>query len=160
MSEKIIEDFINDFHTGDTQLKLLDFVAFLRTNEILLERCQFGYWEDKFYWNAKLKDRYVCNILINDDGENSWVIWFDGGDSDWFTNYPLDEHLKEIAWRNADFCGGCGYCSGGKRKPIFGKYFDNVCRTPVCFKNPDDEELACMKKLLEIRKNDILDLAL
>ena len=157
MLEKRIEDFVNDFHTGDTKIKLLDFVTFLRTAEILFERCQFGYWEDKFYWNTKLKNKYVCNILINDDDENSWVVWFDGGDSDWFENYPLDEHLKEIAWMNADFCGGCGYCPGGKRKPLFGKYFDNVCRTPVCFKNPDNGELACMKELIDIRKNDILN---
>ena len=157
MSDKNIEDFINDFHTGDTQIKLLDFVAFLRANEVLFERCQFGYWEDKFYWNTKLRDRYVCNILINNDDENSWIIWFDGGDSDWFENYPLDEHLKKIAWRNADFCGGCGFCSGGKRKSIFGKDFDNVCRTPVCFKNPDNEELVCMKKMIEIRKKYILN---
>ena len=77
MFEKRIEDFINDFHTGDAQIKLLDFVTFLRTNEILFERCQYGYWEDKFYWNTKLVNRYVCNILINDDSENSWVVWFD-----------------------------------------------------------------------------------
>ena len=58
---------------------------------------------------------------------------------------------------NTDFCGGCGYCPGGKRKPLFGKYFDNVCRTPVCFKDPDNGELACMKKFIDIRKNDILN---
>jgi len=59
MADKRIEDFINDFHTVDAQTKLLDFVAFLRTNEILSKRCQYGYWGDKFYWNTKQGKKFI-----------------------------------------------------------------------------------------------------
>ena len=64
--------------------------------------------------------------------------------------------MKEIAWANVDICGNCGYCAGGTRKTIFGREFDKVCITPMSFLSPDDETLACVKKLIEIRKNDIL----
>jgi hypothetical protein len=68
----------------------------------------------------------------------------------------LDENIKEIAWLNVDFCGNCGYCTGGRCKMIFGKEFTNVCGTTFRFTDPDVETLGCMKKLVEIRKNGIL----
>ncbi len=71
-------------------------------------------------------------------------------------DFPLDEHLKEIAWKNVDFCGNCGYCTGGTHKTVFGKEFDNVCRTTMIFSNPNAETLEFMKKMVLIRKHDII----
>ena len=45
---------------------------------------------------------------------------------------------------------------GGQPKTIFGKVFNNTCGTTFCFKNPSCMELECLKKLMQIRKNDIL----
>ena len=86
-----------------------------------------------------------------------WTIWSDDSDSNWFEDFPLDDHAKEIAWKNVDICGNCGGCDnpGGSRKTIFGKEFNNVCRTTMRFINPDIEALECVKKMVEIRKNDI-----
>lgn len=44
---------------------------------------------------------------------------------------------------------------GGTRKQIFGKKYDNVCRTTFRFINPNCDELKCLKKLLLLRKKDI-----
>jgi len=156
MAEKNIQAFINEFLTDKAQENAAEFVAYLQANEMLFERCRGGYWADKLYWLIKYKTEYVCFILVNGYEAGDWVIWFEGGNADWFSDSLLEAHMKEIAWQNADFCGNCGYCDGGKHNDIFGKEFDNVCRTPLSFTNPNNEELGCMKKLVEIRKTNII----
>ncbi len=144
-----------------TQKNVLDFVNYLKANEMQFERGK-GYWEDKLYWIIKYKDEYVCFILINGFGSEEkfapWTIWTDDSDSRCFSDFPLDESSKEFAWKNIDFCGNCGGCDnpGGSRKTIFGKEFDNVCITTMRFINPDTIEVECVKNLVKIRKNDIL----
>ncbi|MDD4493462.1 MAG: hypothetical protein PHV32_03815 [Eubacteriales bacterium] len=156
MTEQNAEYYIAEILVGDAQKNALDFLAYLRANEMLFERGK-GYWAGKLYWLIKYKDEYVCFILVNggeDETEpEGWVIWSDDSDSDWYANSHLDEHTKAIAWENIDFCANCGSCSGGMRKTIFGREFDNVCRTTFRFNNPNVEALECLKELVEIRKN-------
>ncbi len=52
-------------------------------------------------------------------------------------------------------CGGCGN-PGGSTKRIFGRKFNNVCVTSMRTTNPSAEELEWMKKIVEIRKKDIM----
>jgi len=160
MPEQTIENSIADVLTGDAQHNALEFIAYLRASEMLFERGK-GYWENKLYWMIKYKDEYVCFILVGAEekpGPDPWTIWSDDSGSNCFEDFPLDEHLKEVAWKNVDICGNCGGCGNpeGKRKTIFGKEFINVCRTTLRFTNPDTGELKFMKKMVEIRKNDIL----
>jgi hypothetical protein len=163
MNEEIIKNHIVDVLTRESQKNALDFVAYLRVQEMLFEKGT-GYWEDKRYWMIKYKDEYVCFILVNgygsvrhQDEPEGWIIWSDDrGKVDWFADSPLDEHTKEIAWANVDFCGHCGgSCDGGFHKTIFGKEFDSVCNTTFRFDNPDAETVECLKKLVKLRKNDI-----
>jgi len=101
----------------------------------------------------KYKGEYVCFILFSSDEGGQWIIWSDDSGSDCYADAPVDEGLKEIAWKHVDICGSCGGCKnpGGSRKVIFGEGFDNVCITPMRFDNPDTEMLECVKKLIEIR---------
>lgn len=159
MSEQKIENIIGEVLTGEAQKNALEFVAYLRANEMLFERGN-GYWENQLYWLIKYKNEYVCFILINGTGTEEkfkpWTIWSDDSDSNWFENFPLNEHMKEIAWKYIDFCGNCGSCSGGTRKTIFEKEFNNVCRTTMRFIDPDTETVELMIKMVDIRKSDIL----
>ncbi|MGI6519021.1 MAG: hypothetical protein ACOX4C_09610 [Bacillota bacterium] len=116
----LIEDIINEVLTDGVQKYALDFVAYLRANEMLFESGK-GYWKDEFYWMIKFEGEYVCFIQIGGDErkDNSWTIWSDDSDSKWFEDYPLDERLRKIAWENVDICGNCGGCSipgGGTSK--------------------------------------------
>jgi len=158
MFKKSIEKAIRDNLCGDNLKNALDFAAFLRANGMSFVRGK-GYWEDKLYFLVKHKKEFVCFILIGAEypGEepNRWIIWADNSGSACFEDFPLDERLKEIAWANVDFCGSCGFCAGGTRKMIFGREFDKVCLTPFSFLNPDDGTMAFVKKMVEIRKNDI-----
>lgn len=159
MSEREIEKIVGDSFTGAAQKNLLAFLAFLKANEMRFERGK-GYWENQFYWMIRYKGESVCFILINGTGAEAkfapLTIWSDDSGSNWFEDFPLDEHMKEIAWKNADFCESCGSCGGGTPKTLFGKKFDNICRTTMRFINPDAETLAFVKKMIGIRKADIL----
>jgi hypothetical protein len=160
MPEQRIENFIDEVLTGDEQKNALEFASYLRASEMVFERGK-GYWEGKLYWVIKYKDESVCFILVGAEekpGPGPWIIWSDNSGSNWFEDFPLDEHMKEIAWKNVDICGNCGGCGnpGGSRKTIFGKEFNNVCITPMRFTNPDAGELEFVKKMGEIRKDDIL----
>ena len=161
MLETNIDDFIINTLSEDAQKNALEFVAFLEANEMLFERGE-GYWKDKLYWVIKYKKEHVCFILMNgaeDESENEgWTIWSDDSDSNCFADFPLDEHLREIAWENVDICANCGSCNnpGGTMKRVFGKEFNHVCITTMKFINPDSDALKCVKKIVELRKNGIL----
>ena len=158
MLEKSIEEYINEFLIGMNKENALEFVKFIKKNDMVFEKGG-GYWEDKLYWYIKYKENFVCYILIGSEekpGPGPWIIWSDDSGINCFVDFPIDEHLKNIAWQNIDFCGKGGCCSDqGTKKTIFGKNFDNVCRTTMRFTDPDNNEIECLKKLMEIRKNYI-----
>ena len=163
MSNSRIENAICEVLTGDVQKNALNFVAYLRVNEMVIEREIGGYWDDKFYYAISYNDEFVCFILIGateEDSSEPWVVWSDSSRSKWYENASLDEQQKEIAWKYVDICGGgddCGSCGnpGGIDKTIFGKEFNNVCLTVFRFDNPNAVAVECLKNLVEIRKNDI-----
>jgi len=155
MSEQKIENYITEVLTGDAQKNALELAAYLRANGMTFERGG-GYWEDKLYWCVNYKDKSVCYILIEED---SWEIWSDDSGVNSFVNFIPEKQMKEIAWKHLVICENTIRCFDGcgrKSKTIFGKEFDNVCVTTMKFENPDAETIECMKKLMEIRKNDIL----
>ena len=127
-----------------------------------------NYWDDKRYWMIKYQGEETCYVLVNgfgsvkhEDELEGWTIWLNTDDNDavWYRDFPLEEELKKIAYINVDICGKCAPgspCCGGYRKMIFGKEFDNVCRCTFRFDNPNAEAMECAKKLVELRKNDIL----
>lgn len=161
MLDQKIENMIGDVLTGDMQKNALKFFSYLIASDMLLERSK-GYWADKLYWMVKYEDEYVCFILLNgseDKAEHEgWTIWTDDSGSDCFVDFTPDESMKEIVWNHIDTCARCGGCKhpGGSRKILFGKAFENVCVTAMKFINSDADTLACVKKLVEIRKHAIL----
>lgn len=97
--------------------------------------------------------------MINGTGyENRFApltIWTDDSLFDTYENAQIRENLRENAWRNIDYCVHCGSCSGGRHRIVFGKGFDNVCRTQMRFTNPDKQEFETIKELIRIRKQSI-----
>ena len=97
-----IEKIVGDTVVGYEQRNILEFIAFLRANEMSFERGT-GYWEKQLYWMIKYRNQFVCFILINGTGPEKkfspFTIWSDDSSSNWFEKFPLDEHMKKIAWR-------------------------------------------------------------
>ena len=137
-----IEEKIKTLLIGDTQKNALDFVAFLNTSKI----------PPKFYVIA----------VVGDGGDfphiRPWVIFFNV--CDFGADGSANDDLTEFAWKHAHICDhfitegkrcGCGKQPGFKNT-IFGREFENLCRCPMQFINPDAETLENMKKLLLILK--------
>ena len=159
--KKRIEDAIQNALKDDAQANALAFVAHLRTCDMRIEKFEF-HGKDKLHWEVKYKGELVCYILINAPDENfGWTIMPEGSLTSRFADYPLDDAWKEVAWNNLNIChdgNRCGSCAEGrgKRIKICGKEFDDVCGMAYNFTNPDAMALELAKKMMDIRKSDIL----
>jgi len=136
----------------------LDFVSFLIDNGMNFERAG-GYWKNQSYWYVKYNNEYVCYILVNGTSEEKrfapLTVWTDDSDAHWYSNCKLENSIKNTAISHIDICEKCGACNGGTAKYIFGKQYDNICRTTFRFINPNLNELKCLKKLILLRKSTI-----
>lgn len=136
----------------------LDFLSYLNSKALTFERL-FGYWKNQFYYSVKYNNESVCYILLNGTGGEQQfaplTVWSDDSGSDWYKNYPLDNKSEEIAWNNIDFCVHCGSCPGGTKKIVFGREFNNICRTTFRFTNLNEKEFALIKVLINARIENI-----
>ena len=127
----------------------MNFIDFLNDNLMHFERI-FGYWKNQHYYCVKYKNECVCYILFNGtDDEKEFVpltIWSDDSGSEWYKDRKLNENMEKIAVRHIDYCVHCGSCSGGKSKIIFGKKYENVCRTTFRFINPSLSDFEVIKE--------------
>lgn len=151
---KQIENYIEENLTGEARQTAMDFVSFLRSNELEFIKDN-GYWKDKIYYMLKYKAAYVCFIAINDpdEPENLWTIWSD--DSNAYEDSDVDDCIKSAAWNYVDHCGNCGSCSGGKRKIIFGKSFERVCGCTFRVDNAKASDLPFLEKMIDLRIKEI-----
>ena len=79
-----IEDAIKQELNGDDQKKTLEFVSFLRANEMEFIRGN-GYWANQYYWYVRYRGEDVCYILVNGTGDEMdsapLAVWSDISDS-------------------------------------------------------------------------------
>lgn len=154
--KKEIENYIEEGLTDRARQTALEFISYLRKNELEFVKDN-GYWKDKIYYLIKFRDECVCFIGIKDpdEPENLWTVWSD--DSKAYEDSSVEEDIKGIAWNHVDHCGNCGSCRGGRHKKIFGKGFERVCGCTFRIDNPKVSDLPFLKKMVELRKNDILN---
>ena len=147
------EDIIKEKLTSDTQKNALDFVAFMKANEmppkLVAENCwTFAYSEEAIH---------ACVLAIYPDESGiGWTI-FDNPLTSQYDDFPANDKLKEFAWAHVNLCTSCGGSSGcgkqpGRCKTIFGKKYDNVCTSEVAFRNPDTETLKTIMQMIGIWK--------
>jgi hypothetical protein len=148
--QSAIESIIRDANlSGETLENANNFARFLEENEMTAggEHGAINY-----------KDKCVCYMHLNgaDERPGPWTIWTDGDYSSEREDVPMNDHEKDIAWANVNYCASCGgSCSPGINKVIFGKAFENVCSADMAFYVPNAETLECVKKLLIIKKLEI-----
>ena len=135
-----LEEKIKTLLSGETQKNALDFIDFLRVN--------------------KIPPKFHVISVVGEGGNfphiRPWVTFFNVCEFDGL----VDKELLEFAWKHAHICDhfitnggrcGCGKQPGFK-KIVFGKEFENICKCPMQFINPDTETLENMKKLLLLLK--------
>ena len=142
------EDAIKKALTGDAQKNALDFAAFLRANDLSLERLDIPGG-----WNVYIKGINSAFVQIIGESNSFNVVLhistYDG-------ESPVDDDLKEFAWAHVLLCPGCGsptFCEESQnRRTIFGKEFESTCQSPLVFLDPDAHDLVNIQKLLLMLK--------
>ena len=154
MSDKKIEDVINKVLTGDTQKNALDLVAHIRASG---KPSQFAI----MMHDEKDESGWVVSdlgfIFINGAGDfpGPWTMWLGAENIGRYSEAPED--IKEFAWSHVSPCGSCGgKCTPGVNAKIFGKDFENTCQSNLLFVNPDAGTVKSIKKIIDIKLNDIL----
>lgn len=157
MGKQNIRDFIRKELSLNEQEVAFDFVKYLEDNDMIFFKDN-GYWRNKIYYIISFNDKCVCFIAIKDPDEpdNHWTIWSDDMNFEFLDNSSIEDSVKQSAWKHIDFCGNCGSCGGGRHKVVFGKEFDNVCGCTFRIDNPSYEDLSFLKKMVEIRKAEIM----
>lgn len=152
-----IEDYINESLIGEAKAVALDYVAFLRANDVEFYKDNSPCWKEKIYYWLKFKDKFVGYISVKDpdEPENLWTVWSD--DNKAFETENVDLKIKEEAEKHIDFCCNCGSCAGGKSKTVFGKKFNGVCGCTFRIDNPNTGDLSFLKNMFEILRQYILN---
>jgi len=150
MSEKLIETAIKEKLTGDTQKNVLDFVAFMRENEISLNSKDGEGWAV-----GGIVGNSIGFMLVNgaEQMPGPWTIWFNSCDFDGVDS--VDNELKEIVWAHVSPCGHCHddwKDCGSSNRTIFGREFESLCHSPLMFTAPDAKTLESVKKLIIMSK--------
>jgi len=153
---KKVEELISEKLTGDTQKNALDFITHVRTYDDVFTISMCG--DEESMWNG-CEVSNLGYIVVNgsDDFPGPWTMWFGVDNIGEYAETPIDECIKEFAWTHVSPCGNCGKgCTPATSTKVFGKDFENTCQSNLLLVNPNADAVECMKKLVDIRKNDII----
>ena len=149
-----IEQAILSHLKGEAQKNAADFIAYLQSNDVAFHESDNNFWHPTY----KGKPLFTLNVEVNDNGDASFDALINALPSAWEDEtFPIDERTKEIIWKNVRPCEitGCGDCSPGISKRIFGKEISNLCGCFLGIYNPDAETYNCLKKMFDGLKDDI-----
>ena len=78
MIKPSIEEYICTELLLDEQEVALDFISFLKDNNLTFYKDNCDCWKNKIYYWVKLDDECVCFIAIKDPDEkdNNWTVLF------------------------------------------------------------------------------------
>lgn len=142
------EDKIKSMLHGAAQAHALQFARYAEANNMV-------YGE---HGDIRYRDTCICYTHV--DGlqqmPGPWTIWTEGDYDALCDDIPMDQEMLAVAWEHVNHCGNCGSgCNPGKRRTILGRTFDDVCSAVMAFTDPDAKALACVTKLLDMRKREI-----
>jgi hypothetical protein len=147
---KKLEGKIKRALSGDMLKNALDFVAYMKANEMTLDIVTTVF---------SFLGKEVCCLTLdgNSHPAGPWSIYWMEYDIYEQDDFKVDEQLKKFALDHIHFCS-TGHCdnSPGKPRMIFGNQYENVCYCCLQFCMPDAEALENIKKLVELRKHNII----
>ena len=151
-----IEDVIGDFLEGDALRNAMDFVAFLRENNMNPR------WSSANAWRVTgKKSKPICKINLGGAkgawmshmGIGDWqIIELEGLERKYLDEFISCDELKAFIWANVHTCTRCSSC-GPRKNTYAGKQFDECCGLKIV--NPNVTELEFAKKLVEANKRHI-----
>lgn len=148
-----IEAAVGEVLNGDALENAGNLISYLRENRMNPA------WSAANVWKISYKSFTVCFLRVYGAADyhglqaGTWhVIPFIGE----YEAAALPGELKEIVWAHKHTCQNCGQCSSPIRR-VFGKEYDYACEKSIVFTNPDADDVACIKKLINLRRNAIKD---
>ena len=161
MTEKLIENIINERLTGKAQKNALDLVVFMQENGFSFEGFNTGATHDgEVRWTPTYKGEGIGCVAVAEElmlaAGVDIAIWL-GLDCDFEDNGTVDDELKEFAWAHVVNCPQTPcqppYCENSKNKwKIFGKECESTCHSPLAFFEIDATSLENIKKLVSLIK--------
>jgi len=158
-----IEEVIECCLSGQLQAPALDFVRFMRENGMPLRIKSSSTRSQR----ADYMKEPICNIFVYDENDWDKVDKHSEGDPQYYTISPFlimfdmyehriaEERLDSIQWDSFRPCNVCNKdCwSKGVDRTALNKEFTHICwfMRPLV-KNPDEEQLDGMKRLLLLEK--------
>ena len=148
-----IEDVISDFLEGDALRNAMDFVAFLRENNMNPR------WSSANAWRVTgKKSKPICKINLG-GAKGAWmnhmkvgdwqIIELEGLERKYLDEFAASDEMREFVWANVRGCVRCSSC-GPRKWTYIGRQFDECCG--LKFVNPDAKELELVKKIVEVNR--------
>ena len=168
-TKPLIEDVIPEFLEGDNKKTALEFVAYMRENKMK------PVWARHNAWKAMFKGKSICYIRLP-KYDSHFRSPKHSNESDWMRSWSImlqlkelnqnkfevlnnDEVMKNLIWDSLYNCqANCpSQCNPEKKIVVFGKELEKRCgyaldNGHLFFVNPDEVEINCIKKLLELEK--------
>ncbi|MCL2545738.1 MAG: hypothetical protein FWE06_00900 [Oscillospiraceae bacterium] len=153
-TKPLIEDVVGSFLEGDTFQNAMDFIKFLRENNMNPR------WVSGNSWSISgKKGKAACRIDLGGN-KHPWhrhftvgdwqVTELEGHDRKYLDEFIDCDETKEFIWKNIKPCNRCS-CSGPKLDRTYvGKLFPESCAFLVV--NPDAKGLEILKKLVVANK--------
>lgn len=148
-----IEDVIGDFLEGDALRNAMNFITFLRENNMNPR------WSSANAWRVTgKKSKEICAINLggakgahlNFMEVGDWrICGLEGLNQKYLDEYSACDEMKEFVWANIKPCTRCSSC-GPRNRTYIGKSFDECCMLSI--KNPDAKSLELIKKLVAANK--------
>ena len=153
-TKPLIEDVIGSFLEGDKLQNAMDFIKFLRTNNMNPR------WVSGNSWSISgRKGKAACRIDLGGN-KHSWHSHFtvgdwqvselEGHDRKYLDEFIHCDETKEFIWKNIKPCTKCSKCGPKLNRIYAGKLFPESCLFRVV--NPDAKELEILKKLVVANK--------
>jgi hypothetical protein len=147
------EDVIPDFFDGDIKKNALDFVTWLRENNLPPR------WAGIYTWKVYYKSQYICYINFSYPAKGSWMVKPNRLFFGEYGKYIIDDEMKKFVLNIVQLPGCNRLCGRKKDIEFLGKKFEEICSCwPFYIKNPDGAALENLKKLVLISKDIIGDL--
>lgn len=154
-----IEEIIGGFLDGDELKNAMDFVAFLRANNMNPR------WSSTNSWRVTGKrSKEICNIQLG-GAKGAWMSYLKTGD--WVIGglesvgreyldafIPFDE-IRAFIWASIKPCTRCCSCGPRLNRVYAGKEVDECCGIRMV--NPDAKRLEYVKKIVEANRRSVIE---
>lgn len=151
-TKPLIEEIIPEYIDGDMKNAVLDFVAWLRENNMKPT------WVLTNSWKAVCKGRALYYIRMVDcewkkEFGKYWVITLYFDHLDKYEDIIFNENSQNIIINNISYCKSCKECAPGNKVTVFGKEVNVCANVPMTWIwDADKPKIEIIKRLLELEK--------